>query len=279
MSSQSQFPSLLLGTRNAGKVREIETILVDIPWRLRSLRDFPQVGIAAETAPTYGENAITKAQFYARETGLIALADDSGLEVEALGGAPGVFSARYAGAGASDADRRALLLSELARVVRENAADRSAGRRGTRRRSTEVTSARDDEVTSAEVDESKSGRVDEVTSAGTDEVTSAQVEGNRRARFVCVVAIAKPDGTVLTTSEGMCEGKIIFEERGSNGFGYDPLFVPDGFDQTFAELSDSIKNQISHRARALLKTREFLMSNRSSLPQTWRSLDQPTHGS
>ena len=236
MSSQSHFPTLLLGTRNAGKVREIETILGpsgqvsshDIPWRLRSLNEFRNVGIAAETAPTYAENAIAKAQFYARETGLCALADDSGLEVEALNGAPGVYSARYAGEGASDADRRALLLSELARVNGEDPRVLDAGRHG--------------------------------------------VDANRRARFVCVVAIATPDGRVLNISEGICDGKMIFEERGTNGFGYDPLFVPDGFNQTFAELSDSIKNRISHRARALLKTREFLMSQ-STL------LDQPTCGS
>ena len=209
MTAASQLPSLLLGTRNPGKVREIETILADIPWRMRSLHEFPNVGVAAETAPTYAENAIAKAQFYARETGLCAVADDSGLEVEALGGAPGVYSARYAGVGASDANRRALLLSELARLAVEN---------------------------------------------------SSGAERNRRARFVCVVAIATPDGTVLNTSEGICEGKMVLEERGTNGFGYDPLFVPDGFDETFAELSDSAKNRISHRARALLNMREFLLS-------------------
>lgn len=209
MSTRPHVPSLLLGTRNAGKVREIETILAGIQWRMRSLREFANVGVAAETAPTYTENAIAKAQFYARETGLCALADDSGLEVEALNGAPGVFSARYAGVGASDADRRALLLAELAQTPPEN----------------------------------------------------------RRARFICVVAIAAPDGAVLNTSEGVCEGTIIFEERGTNGFGYDPLFVPNGFEQTFAELSDSIKNRISHRARALLDMREFLSSYKMRLDQ------------
>lgn len=236
MSSQSQFPSLLLGTRNPGKVREIETILSlsghvssqDFPWRLRSLNEFANVGVAAETATTYAENAIAKAQFYARETGLYALADDSGLEVEALDGAPGVFSARYAGKGASDADRRALLLSELARVTPE-----------LRRVTTEKPHGLEAGIHGVDV--------------------------NRRARFVCVVAIATPDGTVLNTSEGICEGRMISEERGTNGFGYDPLFVPDGFDQTFAELSNSIKNQISHRARALRKTREFLISNQALL--------------
>jgi XTP/dITP diphosphohydrolase len=219
MSIRSQFPSLLLGTRNLGKLREIETILGDVHWQLRSLREFDNVAVPAETAPTYLENAIAKAQFYARETGLCALADDSGLEVAALGGAPGVLSARYAGEGASDADRRALLLSELACVNEGNRRDTG-----------------------------------------------------RRARFVCVVAIATPEGTVLNTAEGVCEGRMIFEERGTNGFGYDPLFVPDGFDRTFAELSDSIKNQISHRARALLNTRSFLLSQSAQL-------DQQTSGS
>jgi XTP/dITP diphosphohydrolase len=202
MKSRCNSPSLLLGTRNAGKLREIETILGNIPWRIRSLREFENVDVAAEPADTYSENAILKAQFYARETGLCALADDSGLEVEALDGAPGVHSARYAGAGASDADRRKLLLSELAQLQAES----------------------------------------------------------RSGRFVCVVAIATPDGTVLNVSEGICNGTITFDPRGDGGFGYDPLFVPDGFTQTFAELPDSIKNEISHRARALLKTREFLTS-------------------
>lgn len=207
MNSQSQLPSLLLGTRNPGKVREIVNILGDVPWRIRSLQEFEDIDTPAETGDTYADNAIIKARFYARATGICALADDSGLEVEALGGAPGVFSARYAGAGASDADRRTLLLSELAQAP--------------------------------------------ATQSSTEQ---------RSARFVCAVAIALPDETVLNLSEGICAGKIILEPRGEGGFGYDPLFVPDGFDKTFAELPDTIKNQLSHRARALLKTREFLIS-------------------
>ena len=202
MNDLAQSPSLLLGTRNSGKVREIADILGSIPWRIRSLEEFADFETPAETGDTYADNAIIKARFYASATGLCALADDSGLEVEALGGAPGVFSARYAGAGASDADRRTLLLSELADVP----ADR------------------------------------------------------RTARFVCAVAISLPDETILNLSEGTCNGKIIFEPRGSGGFGYDPLFVPDGFDATFAELPDTTKNQLSHRAVALLKTRAFLLS-------------------
>ena len=194
---------LLLGTRNPGKVREIITILDDSGWSFCSLQEFPEVGPAAEHGVTYAANAIAKAQFYAAATGLLALADDSGLEVEALGGAPGVFSARYAGDNASDADRRHLLLSELANV-----------------------DSRD-----------------------------------RRARFVAAVAIAKPNGEVVNVSEGICEGRIALASRGNSGFGYDPLFVPDGYEQTFAELSENIKNRISHRARALIQTREFLRSS------------------
>jgi XTP/dITP diphosphohydrolase len=192
--------SLLLGTRNPGKVIEITSILADSGWSFSSLQEFPDVGEAEENFMTFAENAIAKAQFYAAATGLCALADDSGLEVEALGGAPGVFSARYAGAHASDADRRTLLLLEL----------------------------------------SKTG------------------DTNRRARFVAVVAISTPEGEVLNLSQGICEGTITFAPRGTGGFGYDPLFIPDGYTQTFAELPDTIKNQISHRARALIGTREFL---------------------
>jgi XTP/dITP diphosphohydrolase len=195
-------PTLLLGTRNPGKVKEITSILQDSGWSFSSLREFQDVGSAEENGDTYSDNAIAKARFYATASGLWALADDSGLEVYALGGGPGVFSARYAGENASDAERRELLLSELANGD----------------------------------------------------------ERDRRARFVSVVAIASADGEVLNVSEGICEGTITFAPRGEGGFGYDPLFIPDGYDQTFAELPDNVKNRISHRARALLKTRDFLAS-------------------
>jgi XTP/dITP diphosphohydrolase len=193
-------PTLLLGTRNVGKIREITSILEGSGWSFSSLREIENVGTAEENGETFTDNAIAKARFYATAAGVWALADDSGLEVDALGGAPGVYSARYAGENASDADRRALLLSELAQVS----------------------------------------------------------DPERRARFVSVVAIANADGTVLNVSEGICEGTITFAPRGEGGFGYDPLFVPDGYDQTFAELPESVKNRISHRARALIKTYEFL---------------------
>ena len=198
--------TLLLGTRNPGKIHEIKLILGDLPLELSSLNDFPHVAVAEENEDTYAGNAIAKARFYARATGLPALADDSGLEVEALGGAPGVISARYAGENATDADRRELLLSELAKTGSSNR------------------HALDD----------------------------------RRARFVCAIAVASVDGEVVNLSEGICEGTLTFAPRGTSGFGYDPLFVPDGYTQTFAELSDDVKNRISHRARALLKLRDYL---------------------
>lgn len=194
--------TLLLGTRNPGKIHEIKLILDDLDLKLCSLKDFEQVAVAEENADNYAGNAIAKARFYARETGIMSLADDSGLEVEALEGAPGVHSARYAGEHATDADRRELLLSEIA----------------------------------------KTG------------------SANRRARFVCAIAVAAAAGEVLNVSEGICEGTIAQAPRGDSGFGYDPLFVPDEYDQTFAELPNEVKNRISHRARALIKLREFLKS-------------------
>lgn len=194
--------TLLLGTHNPGKIHEIKLILGDLGWTLLSLRDFDGVGVAEEHADSYAGNAILKAEYYARAVGMSALADDSGLEVEALGFAPGVLSARYAGEHASDADRRALLLSELAKTESDN----------------------------------------------------------RRARFVCAIALTSASGELLNLSKGICEGVITFAPRGSSGFGYDPLFIPDGYDETFAELSDAIKNRISHRARALIKLRDYLRS-------------------
>lgn len=195
--------ALLLGTRNPGKLREITSILEGSGWLFSSLQDFDHVESAEENGVTYSENAIAKAQFYAAATGLVALADDSGLEVASLNGAPGVYSARYAGENASDADRRELLLSELSKTS----------------------------------------------------------NSDRRARFVAVVAIADPAGTVLNVCEGICNGTLTFAPRGTGGFGYDPLFIPDGYTETFAELPESIKNCISHRARALVQTKEFLATD------------------
>jgi XTP/dITP diphosphohydrolase len=188
----------VLATRNQDKVREIREILGEgIP--LRSLRDYPQVPEIPEDGCTFRENAVGKARFVSGILSLAALADDSGLEVDALNGDPGVRSARFAGEGSTAAQNNTRLLQLMAGIPPE--------RRG--------------------------------------------------GRFRCVVALALPDGTVRT-AEGACEGRILEAPRGSRGFGYDPLFVPDGYDRTFAELDPEEKNRISHRARALEAARGML---------------------
>lgn len=191
---------LLIATRNSGKVREFERHLADLPVFLRSLTDFPEVTEPEETGATFAENARQKARYYAEQTGISALADDSGLEVEALGGAPGVFSARYAGEDARDEQRIEKLLEQLA--------------------------ATEDE--------------------------------RRRARFACAIAVANARGEIKNVVEAACDGTIAQTARGANGFGYDSIFIPDGFSRTFGELSDDIKQQISHRARASAKIIQYL---------------------
>jgi XTP/dITP diphosphohydrolase len=181
----------------------MQQLLADLPLSLLSLDDFPPAGDVEETGATFEENAALKARAYAARTQCWALADDSGLEVDALGGAPGVLSARYAGDGATEAERNAKLLNALSRT-----GDRE-----------------------------------------------------RRARFVCCVAVADPQGNVAHLSVGKCEGVIADAPRGHNGFGYDPLFVPEGYGLTFGELSDDIKGEISHRARALAQARAFLLEH------------------
>ena len=193
--------TLVIATHNRGKAAEIHKLLDDIPWRIVSLQEFEGVGVAEENKDSYEGNASLKARYYALATRNWVLADDSGLEVAALGGAPGVLSARYAGENASDAERRDLLLSEI----------------------------------------EKQGAVD------------------RRARFVCSAAIAAPTGEICKLTEGVCEGAIAIEASGDGGFGYDPIFIPNGYMQTFGELAEDIKNKISHRAKALLQARDFLL--------------------
>lgn len=192
---------LVIATRNAGKLREVRSLVSDLPVQLLSLTEFPETTEVEETGQTFAENAALKASVYATQTRRWTLADDSGLEVDALGGAPGVLSARYAGAGATDAERNALLLTELGRAS----------------------------------------------------------DAERRARFVCVIAIADAEGRIQHLSTGVCEGRIALEPVGANGFGYDPLFIPDGYEQTFGQLSPEIKRGISHRARALGGARAFLL--------------------
>ena len=181
---------LVLATRNAHKLEEIQAIFDFQGLEVLSAFDFPDIPDVVEDKNTLEGNAEKKAVEIAKATGCWAMADDSGLEVAALDGAPGVYSARYAGDQCSYSDNNEKLLKEL--------------------------SDKDD----------------------------------RSAQFRTVLALSDPEGSVQIL-EGSCPGQIIEDMRGTNGFGYDPLFIPDGYAETFAELDASIKNKISHRARAL----------------------------
>ena len=181
---------LLIATRNRHKLAEIRAILAVPGWELVGADEVPGLPEVEEDAPTFEGNASKKARTLALAGRCWALADDSGLEVDALHGAPGVTSAHYAGPQADTPANNAKLLAALQGVT------------------------------------------------------------DRRARFRCVLALAAPDGRVRTV-DGRCEGRILAAPRGAQGFGYDPLFVPDGREQTFAELPPEVKNRISHRARAL----------------------------
>lgn len=189
-------PRLILATTNQGKIDELRHLFGDA-FQILGMDDF-QITPAEETGTSFEENAILKAKAVSNQTGLVALADDSGLEVDALGGAPGVYSARYAGPDANDAANRALLLRDM------NAID----------------------------------------------------PGSRSCRFVCVIALAIP-GRATISVRGTCEGIVGRQEVGSNGFGYDSLFVlPDG--RTMAQLEPSEKSQISHRAHAVKRIEPIL---------------------
>jgi len=199
---------LLLATRNAHKTREFAEILgKDFAVSdLSSVQGAPEI---KETGGSFEENATLKAlavsQLRSASGGLV-VADDSGLEVDALKGAPGIYSARYAGENASDEANVEKLLRTLSR--------------------------------------------------------QNLPASKRVARFRCVIALARA-GKLLGTFEGLVEGAIVDLARGRNGFGYDPIFVPEGFDRTFAELPAEIKNKISHRAKAIARLREALRSARS----------------
>jgi len=197
---ERNMPSLLLATRNKHKTTEIRAILGS-EWTVTDLSAHPDWPEVEETGATFAENAALKAlAASSRAPGAWIVADDSGLEVDSLGGAPGVQSARYAGAEATDAGNRAKLLQELARA--DGAAPRTA-------------------------------------------------------RFHCVIALAR-DGRVEASFDGTVEGAIVDRERGLGGFGYDPLFVPQGYQDTFGELPAAVKNGMSHRGRALAKAIAFL---------------------
>jgi XTP/dITP diphosphohydrolase len=190
----SNLPKIFLASANPHKAEEIGAMLEQAGLRTQvvSLLDFPHLILPEEDGATFEENALKKARVMAEQTGLIALADDSGLEVAALGGAPGVHSKRFAGEDASDAERYEKLLGLLKDIP----------------------------------------------------------EAKRGARFKCCLAIVAP-GRKETVVEGICPGKIAFAPKGSYGFGYDPVFIPEGWQQTLGEVSMEGKNRVSHRARAL----------------------------
>ena len=199
---------LVIATRNKHKLEEIREIFHIPGLEVVSAFDFPHVPDVVEDGETFEANAVKKAVSLARATGLWSLADDSGLEVDALGGAPGVYSARYAGEPVSYPANNRKLLKEL-----------------------------------------KSTR-------------------NRRARFRCVIALSSLGGEARTV-EGRCEGVIAHEERGQKGFGYDPLFVPEGYTTTFAEMDGESKNAISHRGRALQHAMEAWGEMLGKNPADW----------
>jgi len=192
---------IVLATRNKKKIEEIRRITGDLPITILSLENFPDCPETVEDRDTFEGNAVKKAVEVCRCTGKPALADDSGLEVDALGGAPGVYSARYAVATGSVSDvlNYQKLLSELRNVITEK----------------------------------------------------------RGAQFVCCMALAFPDGTVKTFL-GYAKGRIGMEPKGKTGFGYDPVFIPDSYERTFAEMTGEEKDKLSHRGKAIEKLADFL---------------------
>jgi XTP/dITP diphosphohydrolase len=196
---------LTIATRNANKTRELCAILGP-EWIVEDLTARPDLPEPEETGATFEENAIIKAVAASSALPGLVIADDSGLEVDLLNGAPGVYSARYAGAKATDQQNRDHLLTELARL--NHAAEEPV-----------------------------------------------------IARFRCVIAVAE-NGKTIETFSGAVEGRILLAEAGAGGFGYDPLFIPDGRCQTFAELDPATKNSISHRARAMEQFIDWLSRRR-----------------
>ena len=193
--------TILIATGNSGKLRELTEIFQTVPVGWAGLDDFPDAHEVEETGATFEENARLKASGYAVQTGFWTLADDSGLEVEALNGAPGVLSARYGGSETTFPEKIRLLLDEVER----------------------------------------SG------------------SASRRARFICSMAVSDSLGNVRLAAEGECRGTLTDRPRGDRGFGYDPIFVPDGHTMTFAELPDQTKRAISHRRRAADKIIRYLL--------------------
>ena len=188
---------MILASTNRGKFREMSAQLAPAGVELLFGGDIPGPRNIEENGSTYAENAVIKARAWAEASGLPAIADDSGLEVEALDGAPGIHSARVVAG--TDRDRMLWLLDEM------------------------------------------------------------KDKKERGARFACAIAVVRPNKDEPITATEYCHGHIIGEPRGESGFGYDPVFIPDGFDKTFAELGPEIKNKISHRSKAVKTIAEILI--------------------
>lgn len=184
---------VIVATQNAGKAKEFARLFEPLGITVKTLLDYPELPDVEETGETFAENALLKADSAARLTGKPAIADDSGLVIDALNGRPGVYSARYAGIEKNDRANNEKVLAELQDVPADE----------------------------------------------------------RGARFACVLAVVFPDDREPLFANGYCEGTIAFEETGENGFGYDPLFIPEGYAVTMAQISPEEKNTISHRAKAL----------------------------
>ena len=221
---ESTTPTLLIATSNKGKVAEIASLLEGLDCRAIGLEDLPQVPPPVEeTGTTFVENALIKADYYQRVSGLLTLADDSGLEVDALDGRPGVYSARYGGEGLSGAQQIALLLEEMKDTPEEKRTARF---------------------------------VCVAALVGAAGESSGKRESVWHPHGAVVESPVMPQ--IRQTFEGRCEGKIAIAPRGAGGFGYDPIFIDAELGRTFAELSPGEKSSRSHRGKALRAAIEYL---------------------
>src|SRR5215475_5308030 len=223
---ESTPPTLLIATSNKGKVAEIASLLEGLDCRAIGLEDLPRIPPPVEeTGTTFVENALLKADYYHAATGLLTLADDSGLEVDALESRPGVYSARYGGEGLSSAQQIALLLEEMKDAPEEKRTARF---------------------------------VCVVALVGAAGETSDNRESLWHLDGALVDSPVRPQ--IRQTFEGRCEGRIAHAPRGAGGFGYDPIFIDAELGRTFAELSPEEKSSRSHRGKALRATIEYLKS-------------------
>lgn len=191
---------LIVASRNKGKIKEIKELLAGLPYKVTSLLEHPDLPEVVEDGKTYRENALKKAVTIAKITGKMTMSDDSGIEVKALEWKPGIYSARFAGEGASEDAKNAKIFNMLKGVPLSK----------------------------------------------------------RQCRYRCVIALVDGKGREIGVVQGICSGLVAAKNRGTNGFGFDPLFIVPRYNKTFGELDESVKARISHRARALKKFKALL---------------------